>query len=130
MDNFDRAASASGEPQFPMIGISRRHNFQPLEIFARDLFRGDVARNRKVNTMKMKIVLVTMIAIGASLAATAATLSHGQIVPDARNQKAAPAPTCCYIKAVAKHLPAGGVSVQLKQACVAGCDMPCIANSR
>ena len=81
--------------------------------------------------MKTMIALGTVMLIEATLAAPAALVnSHGQIVPDARNQKAAPVPTCCYTKAVAKHLPSGGVSVQLKQACVAGCDKPCLASSR
>lgn len=81
--------------------------------------------------MKTKIVLGTMMLIGATLVAPAALVnSHGQTIPDARDRKAAPAPTCCYTKAIVTHLPSKGVSVQLKTACVPGCDKPCLAASR
>ena len=91
----------------------------------------DVSPFRKdMKNMKTMIALGTVMVVAAVFAAQGALVnSHGQTI-NARAQAAAPAPTCCYTKAVVIHLPTGGVSVQNKAVCVAGCDKPCLAKNR
>jgi len=81
--------------------------------------------------MKTIAMVAMVMAIGTGYAMAATVINgHGQILPKAREHKPEPAPTCCYTKVIAGHLPTGGVAVHHKTACVPGCDKPCLTQNR